>query len=322
VGFFTQLFLHPVNWYRAHQLLVGQTGVNGLLAFSVWLTLYSGQLTLANAGFMAIGAFTAVILTGGTTSSGHAAIAFHVPYIPAIIAGMLLAGAVGFIIGLPVLRLKGVFLAIATIGFGEALRFGLILNLGITGKGQGLNNPHASPGGGILPIWLSLVVAVYVGWRLTGSKLGQAWAAIREDELAAASQGINIAAYKMVAFVAGALVAAYAGALDAHLNFFVDPNGYGFNEAVAILIFAVVGGIATVIGPVVGAVFLSAIPEVFRFVKDYRDVVNGLILIAIVVFRPQGLVARRRGRGGGRSGGRSRGRSRWRRGSVASSPPS
>ena len=74
MGFFTQLIFHPVAWYRAHQLLVGQTGVNGLLAFSIWLTLYSGQLTLANAGFMAIGAFTAVILTGGTTSTGHAAV--------------------------------------------------------------------------------------------------------------------------------------------------------------------------------------------------------------------------------------------------------
>jgi branched-chain amino acid transport system permease protein len=294
MGFFTQLILHPVGWYRAHQLLVGQAGANGILAFSVWLTLYSGQLTLANAGFMAIGAFTGVILTGGTTASGQAAIGFHVPYVAAIIAGMLLAGAVAYVIGLPVLRLRGVFLAIATIGFGEALRFGLILNLGITGKGQGLNNPHASPGGGILPIWISLLILIYLGWRLTGSKLGHAWAAIREDELAASSQGINVASYKMIAFVAGALVAAYAGSLDAHLNFFVDPNSYGFNEAVAILIFAVVGGPATVIGPVVGAIVLSAIPEAFRFAKDYRDVVNGVILIAIVLFRPKGLIGRPR----------------------------
>jgi branched-chain amino acid transport system permease protein len=315
MGFFTQLLLHPVAWYRAHQLLVGQTGANGLLAFSIWLTLYSGQLTLANASFMAIGAFTSVILTGGTIASGQAAIGSHVPYVVAVVAGMLLAGAVGFVIGLPVLRLRGVFLAIATIGFGEALRFGLILNLDITGKGQGLNNPHASPGGGILPIWVSLVILIYVGWRLTGSKLGQAWAAIREDELAAASQGINVAAYKMVAFVAGALIASYAGSLDAHLNFFVDPNGYGFNEAVAILIFAVVGGVATVIGPVVGAVVLSAIPEAFRFARDYRDVLNGLILIAIVLFRPQGLVGRRRGRAARPS------RLAWVRRGRATAPP-
>jgi branched-chain amino acid transport system permease protein len=294
MDFFTQLFLHPSGWYHAHQLLVGQMGVNGLLALSIWLTLYSGQLTLANAGFMAIGAFTSVILTGGTTYAGHAASAFTVPYVPAIVAGMVLAGVVAFVIGLPVLRLKGVYLAIATIGFGEALRFGLFLNLGITGKGQGLNNTHAAPGNsGIIPIWLSVAVLAYVGWRLMGSKLGHAWAAIREDELAAASQGVNVAAYKMVAFVAGALIAAYAGALDAHLNFFVDPNGYGFSQATAILIFAVVGGISIVIGPIAGAILLTTIPEAFRFAKDYRDVVNGVILIAVVIFRPQGLIARR-----------------------------
>jgi branched-chain amino acid transport system permease protein len=302
------MLFHPAAWYHAHQLLVGQMGVSALLAFSIWLTLYSGQLTLANAGFMAIGAFTSVILTGGiTTASGKAAIGTHVPLPVAVLAGGLLAGLVGLVIGLPVLRLRGVYLAIATIGFGEALRFGLILNLDITGKGQGLNNPHASPGGGILPIWLSVAVLIYLGWRLTSTKLGQAWAAIREDELAAASQGIDTAYYKMIAFILGAVVAAYAGALDAHLNFFVDPNEYNFNKAVAILIFAVVGGIATVIGPVIGAVILTALPEILRFAKDYRDVVNGLILIVIVLFRPDGLVTgRRRGALGGWVPGRWR----------------
>jgi branched-chain amino acid transport system permease protein len=306
VSFLIQLLLHPTAWYHAHQLLVGQMGVSALLALSIWLTLYSGQLTLANAGFMAIGAFTSVILTGGiTTASGKAAVGVHVPLPVAVLLGALLAGAVGLVIGLPVLRLRGVFLAIATIGFGEALRFGLILNLDITGKGQGLNNPHASPGGGILPIWLSVVVLVYLGWKLTTTRLGQAWAAIREDEFAAAAQGIDTAYYKMIAFVMGAVIASYAGALDAHLNFFVDPNEYNFSKAVAILIYAVVGGIATVIGPVVGAVLLTALPEILRFTKDYRDVVNGLILIAIVVFRPDGLITGRR-RGSGR-----RAASRW-----------
>ena len=301
MSFLTQLLFHPTAWYHAHQLLVGQMGVSGLLGLSIWLTLYSGQLTLANAGFMAIGAFTSVILTGGiTTATSKAAVGVHVPMPVAILLGAVLAGVVGMVIGLPVLRLRGVFLAIATIGFGEALRFGLILNLNITGKGQGLNNTHASPGGGILPIWLSLVVLMYLGWRLTTTKLGHAWAAIREDELAAAAQGIDTAYYKMIAFVLGAVIAAYAGALDAHLNFFVDPNEYNFSKAVGILIFAVVGGIATVIGPVVGAVLLTALPEILRFTKNYRDVVDGLILIVIVVFRPDGLIAgRHRGALGG-----------------------
>jgi branched-chain amino acid transport system permease protein len=306
VAFLTQLFLHPVGWYHAHQLLAGQMGVDGLLALSIWLTLYSGQLTLANAGFMAIGAYTSVILTGGTTSASPGGTGVDLPFPVAVALGMLLAAAVAVVIGLPVLRLKGVFLAIATIGFGEALRFGVILNLGITGKGQGLNNPHATLTSGITPIWLSLAVLAYLGWRLTGTRTGHAWAAIREDEVAAAAQGIDVARYKTVAFVLGAVVAALAGALGAHLSFLIDSNDYSFTQAIDILIWAVVGGVALVIGPIVGAVLLTILPEVLRFTRTYREVVNGAILILIVLFRPDGLITRRRNGGWGlrRPGGR------------------
>jgi branched-chain amino acid transport system permease protein len=300
VAFLTQLLFHPSAWYHAHQLLAGQIGVDGLLALSIWLTLYSGQLTLANAGFMAIGAYTSVILTGGTTTAGPALAGVHLPLPVAMAVGAVLAAAVAFVIGLPVLRLKGVFLAIATIGFGEALRFGLILNLGITGKGQGLNNPHATVTSGITPIWASLVLLAFLGWRLTGTKTGHAWAAIREDPLAAAAQGIDVARYKMVAFVLGAMVAAYAGALGAHLSFLIDSNDYSFSLAITILIWAVVGGIAFVIGPIVGAMALTILPEVLRFTRGYRDVVDGLILMAVVLFRPDGLFTRRQSGAGSR----------------------
>jgi branched-chain amino acid transport system permease protein len=311
VAFLTQLLFHPFAWYHAHQLLVGQMGVDGLLALSIWLTLYSGQLTLANAGFMAIGAYSSVILTGGTTSTGPALPGVHLPLPVAMAAGILLAAAVALLIGLPVLRLKGVFLAIATIGFGEALRFGVILNLGITGKGQGLNNPHATLTSGITPIWLSLAGLAFLGWRLTGTKTGHAWAAIREDGLAAAAQGIDVARYKMIAFVLGAMVAAYAGALGAHLSFLVDSNDYSFTQAIDMLIWAVVGGIAFVFGPIVGALLLTILPEVLRFAQGYRQVVNGLILIAIVLFRPDGLFTRRS----------APGRRAWRRRRPQPAPP-
>jgi branched-chain amino acid transport system permease protein len=296
VSFLTQLLFHPLPWYHAHQLLVGQMGVDSLLALSIWLTLYSGQLTLANAGFMAIGAYTSVILTGGTTSTGPALAGVQLPLPVAVVIGVVLAAAVALVIGLPVLRLRGVFLAIATIGFGEALRFGVILNLGITGKGQGLNNLHATLTSGITPIWLSLCLLAFVSWRMTGTKAGHAWAAIREDELAAAAQGIDVARYKMVAFVLGAMVAAYAGALGAHLSFLIDSNDYSFTQAINMLIWAVVGGTALVIGPIVGATLLTVLPEVLRFTQNYREVVDGIILIAIVLFRPEGLIAPGTGR--------------------------
>ena len=280
MDFFIQLFTDPVGWYQSHELLVAQMGINSILAISIFVTLYSGQLTLANAGFMALGAYATVILTLNTA----------IPLPVAMLVGCALAGAVGFLVGLPVLRLRGVFLAIATLGFGEALRFGVILNLPITGEGQGLKNPSADPLNGVMPILIALPILAYIVWRLTGTKMGQAWSAIREDELAASSQGINVPRYKMTAFVLGAVIAGFAGALETHINFFVDPTSYSATRSIQILTFAVVGSTVNVLGPVVGAVLLTALPEIIRQAQAYRDIVNGVILILIIVFRPQGLL--------------------------------
>jgi branched-chain amino acid transport system permease protein len=282
VDFFVQLFTDPVGFYNAHELLIAQMGINAILAIAIFVTFYSGQLTLANAGFMAIGAYTTVIMN----------IYLPTPLPLDMLAGALLAGAVSVLVGLPVLRLRGVFLAIATIGFVEALRLGVILNLPITGEGQGLKNPSPDPLGGIVPILISVPILTYLVWRLTHTRLGQAWAAIREDELAASSNGINVPLYKMIAFIISAILAGYAGALETHINFFIDPLEYSVTRTIQILTFAVVGGTTNVIGPIVGAVFLTALPEIVRQFAAYRDVVNGVILILVIIFRPQGIVGR------------------------------
>ena len=282
MDFFIQLFTDPVGFYNQHELLVAQIGINAILAISLFVTFYSGQLTLANAGFMAIGAYTTVIMS----------LYLPTPLPINVLIGALLAGLVGVVVGLPVLRLRGVFLAIATIGFVEALRLGVILNVPITGEGQGLHNPNANPVGGIVPILISLPIIAYVVWRLTRTRLGQAWSAIREDELAASSNGINVPLYKMIAFIIGAIIAGYAGALETHINFYVDPTEYGVPRTIQILTFAVVGGTTNVFGPIVGAVFLTALPEIVRQFASYRDVVNGIILILVIIFRPQGIVGR------------------------------
>lgn len=279
MDFFIQLFSDPFTFYQVHELLIAQVLINSLLGLSIFVTLYSGQLTLANVGFMAIGAYTTVILD----------INYRVPVPVGMAAGVVLAGLTAVAVGLPVLRLRGVFLAIATLGFGEALRNGVILNLDITGRGQGLKNPDANIQD-ILPLLIALVVLAYIIWRLTGTKLGQAWAAIREDELAASSQGINVSRYKLIAFVLGALIAGLAGGLETHINFFVDPTEYGSTRAVAVLTFAVVGGVTTVLGPLLGATVLTALPEIVRQAAAYRDVITGVILILIIVFRPQGIL--------------------------------
>lgn len=284
MDFFIQLFSDPIGFWNSHTLLISQIGINAMIATSMFLVLYSGQLSLAAPGFMAIGAYTAVLME----------LYWHTPFALNVVAAMILAGAVGFLVGLPVLRLRGVFLAIATIGFVEALRLGVILNVPITGEGLGLKNPYADPLGGLNPILISLVVVVFLAWRLTKGRLGNAWAAVRQDELAALSQGIHVARYKMIAFVLSAVLAAYAGALEGHLQFFVDPGDaqYGVTRAVQVLTFAVLGGSGYVLGPVVGALIITLLPWIFVGAGDYINIVSGVFLIAVIVFRPQGIVGR------------------------------
>ncbi len=283
MDFILQLVTDPVAFYQTHTLLIAEIGINSILAASMFVVLYSGQLSLAAPGFMAIGAYTSVLMGNY----------WHTPLALNLFVGMLFAGVAGLLVGLPVLRLRGVFLAIATIGFIEALTLGVILNVPITGEGLGLKNPQADPLGGINIVLASLVVIVFVLWRLTKGRLGHAWEAIRQDELAALSQGINVSRYKMIAFVLSALIAGFAGGLESHLNFFVDPTEYGVARTVQVLTFAVLGGMGNVFGPVVGALFLTTLPEIVRFPNfDPRDVIAGAILIVVIVFRPQGIVGR------------------------------
>ena len=284
MDFFIALFSDPVGFWNSNTLLIAQIGINAMIATSMFLVLYSGQLSLAAPGFMAIGAYTSVLMD----------LNWHTPLVLNIAVGVVLAGVMGTLVGLPVLRLRGVFLAIATIGFIEALRLGVILNWPITGEGLGLKNPTADPLGGVPIILASLVVVVFLVWRLTKGRLGNAWAAIRQDELAALSQGIDVPRYKLIAFVLSAVIAGYAGALEAHLNFFVDPGDaqYGVTRAVQVLTFAVLGGSGFVLGPVVGALIITLLPYIFSNAGNYINILAGAFLILIIVFRPQGIVGR------------------------------
>ncbi|HET7419384.1 MAG TPA: branched-chain amino acid ABC transporter permease [Candidatus Dormibacteraeota bacterium] len=284
MDFFIALVSDPVGFWNSHTLLIAQIGINSMIATSMFLVLYSGQLSLAAPGFMAVGAYSSVLMQ----------LYWHTPFVLNVILAVILAGIIGALVGLPVLRLRGVFLAIATIGFVEALRLGVILNIPITGEGLGLKNPYADPLGGVPVILVSLAAVVFVVWRLTKGRLGNAWSAIRQDELAALSQGIDVARYKMIAFVLSAVIAGYAGAIEAHLNFFVDPGDsqYGVTRAVQILTFAVLGGSGFVLGPVVGATIITLLPYIFEGAGDYINVLAGIFLILVIVFRPQGIVGR------------------------------
>ncbi len=283
MDFFLQLFSDPIGFWNSHTLLISQIGINGMLAISMFLVLYSGQLSLAAPGFMAIGAYVSVLMD----------LHWHTPLPLDIAVAVLFAGVIAALVGLPVLRLRGVFLAIATIGFVEALRLGVILNVPITGEGLGLQNPNADATA-VMPPLISLALVMFTVWRLTKGRLGHAWSAIRQDEIAALSQGIQVARYKMIAFVLSGLVAAYAGALEAHLYFDIDPAdaNYGVTRAVQILTFAVLGGSGYVLGPAVGALIITLLPYIFEGARDYINIVAGVFLIAVIVFRPQGIVGR------------------------------
>jgi branched-chain amino acid transport system permease protein len=265
------------EFFQAYSTTFALIGINALLALSVWVTLYAGQLTLGNAAFMGLAAYASALLT----------LRLHLPFLPALIAGALFAGALAVPLGIPVLRLRGVYLAIATIGFGEMVRV-MLLALPITGRGLGLNGIPAKTE--LWHVYLSLAICAYLLARVQGSTVGRAWAAIREDELAAASQGIAVRRYKLAAFVLGAVLAGWAGGLSAHLNYSLEPGEFGFTKAVEILVFAIVGGVPNVLGPILGATLLTALPELLRFLRDYRDFLNGAILIVVIIYLPRGLV--------------------------------
>ncbi|NML14654.1 branched-chain amino acid ABC transporter permease [Azohydromonas caseinilytica] len=265
------------NFWAVYSNLVLTLGTNALLALSIYLTLSCGLLAMANAAFMGIGAYTASLLTMNTAT----------PFPLALLAGMVAPSLVAFLIGKPTLRLSGVYLAMATLGFGEVVRI-LILNTeDWTGGALGLNGiPQLTQWWHVA---LAVVLALFALWQLRRTRIGRAFEAIKEDETAAALMGIDVAAHKMLAFVLGAALAGLAGALNAHLTFFIGPNEYGFDRGVEILTMAILGGINGLSGPVLGAVILTLLPELLRGLKDFRLVVNGLILVVITLFLPRGL---------------------------------
>jgi branched-chain amino acid transport system permease protein len=265
------------NFWAVYSNLVLGLGINALLALSIYLTLSCGMLAMANAAFMGIGAYTAALLTMN----------YDTPYIVSIAAGMAAPAVVAFLIGKPTLRLSGVYLAMATLAFGEVVRIVVLNTDSITGGALGLNGiPQSTQWWHVL---LALVLVLLLLWRLRHSRVGRAFESIKEDETAAGLMGIDVGAHKMTAFVLGAAIAGLAGTLNAHLTFFIGPNEYGFDRGVDILTMAILGGINGLTGPVLGGTILTLLPEVLRGFQDFRLVVNGLILVLIVLFLPKGL---------------------------------
>ena len=269
-------WLDDLLW--TYQNLIHSLGINGLLALSMYVVLAVGQLSLGQAAFMGLGAYSSALMT----------LKLHWPFWAVLPASCVVPAAFALAIGVPTLRLSGVYLAIATIGLGEVLR-AVYLNVDLFGGALGLSGiPDIAE---TWMIYLLLAVALLVLWLVGRSRVGRAMEAMREDEVAAQVMGVNIRRYRMTALLASAVLAGIAGALSAHVSSFIGPNEYGFEPAVTILSFALLGGIGSPLAPVLGSTILTLLPELLRGFSDLRLVFNGVIIVIAVLFLPGGLLA-------------------------------
>jgi branched-chain amino acid transport system permease protein len=260
-----------------YQNVVHGLGINGLLALSMYVVLAVGQLSLGQAAFMGLGAYSSALMT----------LQLKWPFFVVLPASCVAPVLFALAIGAPTLRLSGVYLAIATIGLGEVLR-AVYLNVDVFGGALGLSGiPERASAWMIYGL---LGAAIVVLWVVGRSGVGRAMEAMREDETAAAVMGIPTGRYKLGALLASAMLAGIAGALSAHVSSFIGPNEYGFEPAVTILSFALLGGIGTPLAPVAGAWILTLLPEALRGFADLRLVFNGLIIVLAVLFLPNGLL--------------------------------
>jgi branched-chain amino acid transport system permease protein len=277
--------------------------INAILGLSIYMTLSVGLLSLANAGFMAIGAYTGIIL----------AAKLSLPFPFTLLAAMFVCGLVGLALGLPILRLKDVYLAIATLGFGEVVRVLIITSPDLTGGATGANlstgftfdKIKITDGTMLALLFGFLLLLVYVFYWLSRSRTGRALRAIRQNPGAASTMGINVVWYRNFAFVMSAVLAGGAGAFFAHQVGSLDNGDFRFTRAVDILSYAVLGGSLHWFGPILGAGLLTALPiflregvgAVFTDVRNFAqlpNIINGLALLLVIVYLPGGLYVPRR----------------------------
>ena len=250
-------------------------GINIILAVSLNLiTGFTGQFSLGHAAFMSIGAYTSGILTAK----------LGLPFIVGIIGAALVAAFAGVLIGGPTLRLKGDYLAIATLGFGEIVRI-IGLNWDYAGGAMGLNDiPRYTTW-----TWLfaMIVITVVVISNFISSYNGRAVISIKEDEIASTSMGVNASYYKVLVFSMGAFFAGIAGALYANFFYFIKPDSFGFMKSVDILVIVVLGGLGSIIGSIISAIVLSLISLSLQGIPSLRMVIYAVILFVMMVYKPQ-----------------------------------
>jgi branched-chain amino acid transport system permease protein len=283
-----------VSWfsreYNPYFLDIAVTcGINITLAVSLNLINgYTGQFSLGHAGFMGIGAYAAAILTtslGANLLSMVGGMEWAV-FPLALLAGGLAAALAGLIVGVPSLRLRGDYLAIVTLGFGEIIRV-VIQNIDAVGGPRGLIG---------IPAYTTLfwayglaALAVYVVWTMVDSTYGRGFIAVADDEIAAEAMGINTTRYKITAFLVGAFFAGVAGGVYAHFKQYIAPQGFGFDRSIEIVVMVILGGMGNTTGVIIAAILLTVLGEWLRQFGDLRMILYSLLIIVLMILRPQGL---------------------------------
>jgi branched-chain amino acid transport system permease protein len=285
-----QLFSERIDPYHL-DVLTG-IGINIILAVSLNLVNgYTGQFSLGHAGFMSVGAYlaAAVSLFLGPKilgESGGSAVQQGFMFLAALVAGGLGAALAGLAVGVPSLRLKGDYLALVTLGFGEIIRV-IFQNVEFLGGALGLNGipPYTT----IFWVLAFVAVAVFVVTCLVNSTYGRGFLATHDDEIASEAVGLNTTNYKIVAFVIGAFFAGIAGGLYGHFKMTITPTGFDFTKSIEIVVMVILGGMGNTLGVILAAILLTLLPELLRPIAEYRMIIYSLLLIILMLVRPQGL---------------------------------
>jgi branched-chain amino acid transport system permease protein len=278
-----------------YALILVAVGVNVILAVSLNVVNgFTGQFSLGHAGFMAVGAYTAakitIALSGAKIAFLPAAISDQVVFAFALLAGMATAALAGLLVGMPSLRLRGDYLAIVTLGFGEIIR-SIIENMVFLGQATGLSG--LPPRTNLPWVGIGAIATIVMAQRLAISTQGRALFAIREDEVAAEAMGVDTTGYKVRAFVISAAYAGLAGALISHAILLATPRMFTFVRSIEVVVMVVLGGLGSITGSIVAAVVLTIALEALREFQAYRMVVYAILLIALMLLRPQGIFGTR-----------------------------
>lgn len=296
-------FLLLVNWYLSPRMnpyflqILILVGINVILAVSLNLINgFTGQFSIGHAGFMAIGGYASAFFTyyyGANLVQILSSIiifpwlAKSIIFVLALLLGGALSAVAGLLVGIPSLRLRGDYLAIATLGFGEIIRV-VILNIDAVGGARGFNNiPKYT---NLFWVLFFVLLTIVVVRNLVYSTHGRAFLSVREDEVAAEAMGINTTYYKVYAFVIGAFFAGIAGGLFGHYLMYLHTNSFTFMKSIEVIIMVVLGGMGSITGSILAAIVLTILPEFLRIAQGYRMVIYSLVLIILMLTRPQGIL--------------------------------